>query len=461
MNTASTEPSSILSRKAFGSMPQACVEKRNDEVCARSTKQKHIIHVPRRFVAEEWGGTETVVLETCRQQQLAGSNPVIFTSMALAKLPRETVQGVPVRRFGYTYPFFGLTSEQKNALDKKGGNLFSLSMLTALLREKDVRLFHAHALKRLGGTVRTAARLRKKPFVVSLHGGVFDVPDSEIKMMRKPIEGKFEWGRPLGALLGSRRVLEDADMVLCVGASECDKALVELSHDRIAHLPNGVDFARFQRGDGASFRATHGISPNTFLVLNISRIGSQKNQMLLLQAFSKLVAKKKDSHLVLIGPVTVPECAAKLRDYIEEKNLHANVSILLGMKSDNPQLIDAYHACDVFVLPSIHEPFGIVVLEAWSARKPVIVSNVGGLRRLVRADETALMIDPFSNEAGDDLNAKLTLIAENPALGARLGQAGQNEARSCYDWSRIALRQEELYQQAEENAAKRYGRAAR
>jgi hypothetical protein len=58
-----------------------------------------ILHIPRRFVAEEWGGTETVLLEISREQQRAGWQPEILTSLALSTRPHETIGGVPVRRF--------------------------------------------------------------------------------------------------------------------------------------------------------------------------------------------------------------------------------------------------------------------------------------------------------------------------------------------------------------------------
>ena len=96
---------------------------------------RKIIHVPRRFVAEEWGGTETVILEISRQQQRAGWQPEILTSMALAKQRNENIGGVLVKRFPYCYPFFGLTAADKAALDKKGGNLLSLSLFNALRRD--------------------------------------------------------------------------------------------------------------------------------------------------------------------------------------------------------------------------------------------------------------------------------------------------------------------------------------
>ena len=416
---------------------------------------KKIIHIPRRFVAEEWGGTETVILEISRQQQRDGWSPEIYTSMALAKSRDETIGGVPVKRFPYCYPFFGLSAADKAALDKKGGNLLSLSLFNALRRKKNVRLFHAHALKRLGGEVRTAARWQKKPFVVSLHGGVFDVPTAELGTMLKPIENKTEWGKPFGALFGSRRVLDDADFVICVGQSEMDKAKKQLAHDRIAYLPNGVDCAKFATGDGAAFRAKHGIPSGAFMALNISRIDAQKNQMLALEAFAKLHAQQSNSFLILIGPETQPDYAKKLRDFIAANNLGDRVKILPGMRNDNPELIQAFHACDVFVLPSMHEPFGIVVLEAWSSGKPVIASRVGGLQALVRDGDTGFFIDPNASDAAADLAAKLNRFATESELKNKIGANGLREAKSKYDWTQIGQQLETLYQRAEENCAKR------
>lgn len=417
-----------------------------------------IIHVPRRFTASEWGGTETVILEISRQQQRAGNAPVIFTSMALDKCPSESISGIPVRRFPYCYPFFNLSPAQRAAMDKKGGNLLSLSLFKSLLTEPDVRLFHAHVLKRLGGEVRTAARLRRKPYVVTLHGGVFDVPTAELNTMLEPIAGKFEWGRPFGALFGSRRVLDDADHVICVGQSERDKALKSLSHDRITYLPNGVDSSRFASGNGAAFRKSHGIPDDAFLILNISRIDAQKNQRLLLEAFAHLYKQQPRARLIFIGPETQPAYAKQLRAFIREQRLESAVQILPGIPNDRPELVDAYHASDVFVLPSMHEPFGIVVLEAWSASKPVIASRLGGLQSLISEGRTGMFIDPNVESAPTDLAARIEELICNPDHRQELGRAGRAEVLQQYDWERIQILCEDIYSAAEKHAAGKYGR---
>ena len=415
-----------------------------------------IIHVPRRFVANEWGGTETVVLEISKQQRAAGLNPRIITSMALADHTHDEIAGISVDRHPHIYPFFGLSAADRAAMDKKGGNLLSLSLLRALIREPDVRLFHAHALKRLGGSVRTAARWRKKPYIVSLHGGIFDVPAAELSDLTKPIEGKIEWGKPFGALLGARKVLDDADHVICVGDSEAQKAKASLPHDRVSYLPNGVDCQRFTTGEGRRFREHFGIAPDAFLVVNISRIDSQKNQLGLLEAFARFRATTPSARLVMIGPETQPAYGDKLRAFIAANQLGESATIIPGLSNESGLLIDAYHAADTFVLSSRHEPFGIVILEAWCAGRAVIVSRVGGLQTLVRDGETGFFFDPDSSDAATQLTAHLTALHANPALRNQVGEAGRAEATAHYDWTRIAARLEEIYQLSEENAARRW-----
>ncbi len=420
-----------------------------------------IIHVPRRFVANEWGGTETVVLEISKQQRAAGFNPRIITSMALAEDRHDEISGIPVDRYPHTYPFFGLSAADKAAMDKKGGNLLSLSLLRALIKQPDVRLYHAHALKRLGGSVRTAARWNKKPYVVSLHGGIFDVPAAELSDLTKPIEGKIEWGKPFGALLGARKVLEDADHVICVGDSEAQKAKATLPHDRVSYLPNGVDCQRFITGEGLRFRKHFGITPDAFLVMNISRIDSQKNQLGLLEAFARFYAATPGARLVMIGPETQPAYGDRLRAFIAANQLGEAAMIIPGLSNESGLLIDAYHAADAFVLSSRHEPFGIVVLEAWCAGRSVIASRVGGLQKLIRDGETGLFFDPDAPDAADQLAAHLSALFSDPNLRWQMGEAGREEALAHYDWTRIGAQLETLYQLAEESADRRWHRSTR
>ena len=418
------------------------------EHTALPTAQR-ILHIPRRFAAGEWGGTETVVLEISREQQRAGWRPEILTTNALASQPAETIGGIPVRRFGYFYPYLGLSAADKHALDRKGGSAVSMGLFSALMGAKDVRLFHLHTMARLGGQVRTAARLRKKPYVLSLHGGAYDTLAAELKTMSDPTRGTFEWGKALGALFGSRRVLADADYIICVGQAEFEAAKKIVPHDRVSALPNGVDPKKFERGDGGAFRRKHNLAADAFVILCLSRIDAQKNQLALVEALERLRVTHQNAALVLIGPETMPDYAAKIRRVVTDKNLGAHVRILPGLRTDDPDLVNAYHACDVFALPSHHEPFGIVVLEAWSARRPVVVSRVGGLRTLVREGETGFFFDATAADAAAQLAEKLSALAARPDLRQQFAEAGWREVQANYTWSVVNQKLETIYAIAE------------
>lgn len=402
------------------------------------------IQVPRRFVKDAWGGTECMILESSRALQGMGHEASVFTSLAMSKQKQETILDVQVKRFPYTYPFLGLSGEQKADMDRKGGNLLSLSLFAGLLREPGVDLLHAHTGKRLGGIVRTVARIRRIPYVITLHGGVFDVPTSEADSLLDPIKGKFEWGRLFGALFGSRRVLEDAAAVLCVGLSEYEAAKKMLPGKRVEFMPNGVDSKRFKTGVGDRFRKKYGVRVDAKIVLCVSRIDPQKDQLSLIRALPGIIQREARAHLVMIGPVTRPEYLKKIEQTIGELDLADRVTLIPGLSPDDPSLQDAYKAAAVFCLPSMHEPFGIVILEAWAAGLPVVASRVGGIPGFVNDGTDALLFAPGNAE---ELSKKVGLLMVSTTQAKDLSTAGYFRARTEFDWRIIARKIEKLYQE--------------
>jgi glycosyltransferase involved in cell wall biosynthesis len=411
-------------------------------------KNNRIIHVPRRFAQDEWGGTETVIVNFCRQQISAGWQPEIHTSMALNSTATETWNDIPVHRYKHVYPFFGLSTEEKHALDLKAGNLISLPFFFKLRAAKNVRLYHAHVTNRLGGETLTLARLQKKPCVVSLHGNVFDIPAAEAESLIEHQKGHFEWGKPFGMLFRSRKLLHEADAVMCVGYSEFEAASKALGHDRVYYLPNGVNADTFAQGDGQQVRDELGIGKNDIVFGCISRIDAQKGQNNLIDAFIHRASNDNstNSHLILAGPITNPLYEKLLRSRIEVSGLSDRIHFLPAVQSESDAHLNLLHALDIFVLPSRHEPFGIVVLEAWSAGLPVIASKVGGLMQLIEHDTDGLHVEPGSVK---DLSNAMAELACNPHKRNILAAAGNTKARTTYSWSNINQQLEAIYACAE------------
>jgi len=309
-------------------------------------------------------------------------------------------------------------------------------------------------LKRMGGEVFTAARLRKKAFVATLHGGVFDVPKAELAQLTEAQAGKFEWGRVFGAVLRSRRILHEADAVICVGRSEAEKAKTALGHDRVHHLGNGVDPARFSDGDRAKFRAAKGLPEHAVVFSCISRFDPQKDQLTLIEAFDRIAGDRPEVQVMMAGPATAAAYVAQLDKRISESPFRDRILKLDALDPTSGDMADALAATDVFVLPSRHEPFGIVVLEAWCAERPVLVSRVGGLQHLVTEGRTGGFFDAGNAE---ELAARMGEMADNAEQRAAWGRAGREEAIGQHTWKQIAERTEEIYRDAEARAADRNG----
>jgi glycosyltransferase involved in cell wall biosynthesis len=409
-------------------------------------RDRRIIHIPRRFAQEEWGGTESVVLNFCRQQAAAGWVPEIHTSRALNPVKKEMWRDILIRRYRYCYPFAGLSEAEVAALDKKGGNLLSLSLFWGLLFRPKVRIYHAHVLKRMGGAVFRAAQLRGRPFVVSLHGNIFDVPKAEADSIVEAQQGHFEWGRPFGMILGSRSLLEQADAVMCVGFSEYEAALKALSHERVYHVPNGVNVDHFSLEGRKRMREQFGLKDDDLLIGCISRIDPQKNQEMLLRVFNRLAGEHSKLNLIISGPVTLPNYEAKLKQMAQEGGFMERIHFAPPVEPESADHAALFASLDAFVLPSRHEPFGIVALEAWAARRPLLAARSGGLRHFVKDGRNGLAFDS-DDDAG--LEAALKRLLGHPEMASALAQEGRRTVEQSYSWQQVVKQLEEIYEEAE------------
>lgn len=402
-----------------------------------------IVHLPRRFVRQEWGGTETVVLETAKQQRAAGHAASILCPSMLAEAGADEMDGVPIERVPYFYPYFGLSAEARLQLDKKGGNVFSFTLLRTLERLPQLDLLHLHTGKRLAGIARMVARQRHIPYIISLHGGLFDVPEEESASWTAPSTGAWEWGKALGWWVGSRRVMDDAAAIVCVGAQEREEVAARYPRQQVIYLPNGVNTAHFATGDGEAFRQKHGIAPDATVLLCVGRLDPQKNQQLLLQVFLELRARIPGAHLVCMGAVTNAAYYQRLTALRDASDCASSITLLTGVPHESPDLVNAYHAADVFVLPSIHEPFGIVILEAWAAGTPVIASRVGGVTTLVTNGVDGLLFDPHDPAA---LLEQLLVVLRQPGYRATLRKQALVTVQAHYTWEAVTRRLLTLYE---------------
>jgi len=398
-----------------------------------------IANILRRIAFDEWGGTETAVWNASKELCSMGNNVEVLSTTALCSTESEVIDGIVVKRFPYFYPQLFLKSENALALDKKGGNPFSLG-LYSYLAASDFDILHTHAMGRIAKEVRKAARKIGVPYVISFHGGNYDVPQSEFDEMAKPLKGSIGYGRFVEKLFRlDCDIVEQADGVICVGQNELEELKKRFPDKRAVCIPNGVDADKFQKNISADFRAAHNIPKDKKLILCVSRIDYQKNQLALVRLVKDLAARGERVHCAIVGFVTSRPYYEMLKAAVKTEGLEADFTFVEGLPPDSEMLVSAYRSADLFALPSVHEPFGIVALEAWSAGVPLIAARVGGLKTLVEDGKTGYLFDPQSPE--EMLAAYRSAMQNASAISA----LGASQAREKYSWNAVAKQLFDFY----------------
>lgn len=383
-----------------------------------------IAHVVRRFSRGEWGGTESVVANLVEGQRARGDEVRVFTTSALqpASGTREA------ETFPYFYPYFPLSTSNRIALDKKGGNPYAPALFRAVKAFRP-DVIHVHACGRLAcASIRLAERLGV-PSVVTLHGGALAVPEGEMKNMLAPIRHTFPYGGILDRLFGLHfDPLSRVSAIVTCSREEASLLKTKYLASRVFHLPNGVRPETFAHEPIAKVKK----------VLCLSRVDYQKNQIALVE----LLAARPDLEVRLVGPVTSAWYRDKIRARAEELGVSSRLRIDPALAPNSPLFHEAFAEADAFVLPSLHEPFGIVALEAMQHGVPLVASTRGGLVDFVRDGENGLLFDPAAPSALAAAFDRLT-----PETAAKCA-AGGYETVKDYSWSAIVERLAKIYGEA-------------
>jgi glycosyltransferase involved in cell wall biosynthesis len=147
----------------------------------------------------------------------------------------------------------------------------------------------------------------------------------------------------------------------------------------------------YRDGDGLAFRLAHQIPADARVLLNIGRIDPQKNQLESVEIFERIASSNSDIHLALAGPETDLGYAKTLKLRILSSSFADRIHLLGALQPGSQELIDAYQGSNIFLLTSVHEPFGLVLLEAWVAGLPVVAANVGGIPSFVEHGKNGLL----------------------------------------------------------------------
>ncbi len=212
--------------------------------------------------------------------------------------------------------------------------------------------------------------------------------------------------------------------------------------DRVHTAPGGVDLERFHPQDRAVVRRRLGMDPTERVVLYVGRVEPFKGTEVLLRAMAQ-VRTSLGARLVIIGGggEEDPE-VTRLRLLSAELGIESRVR--WQGATPHEELPDYYAAADVCVVPSYHESFGLVALEAMACGTPVIASRVGGLASLVLDGRTGCLVE---GHAPESFARCLEELLEDRELRDRLALGARIWAQE-FPWSQAAEQVLAVYRQS-------------
>lgn len=205
----------------------------------------------------------------------------------------------------------------------------------------------------------------------------------------------------------------------------------------IRTIPTGLNLDEFAGGDGAAFRASHGIAADRAVMLLVGRVAHEKNIGFLLRVLAEVMRSVPNVLFVIAGEG--PALAA-LRREAANAGLARNV-LFVGYLDRRGPLLDCYRAADVFVFASRTETQGLVLLESLALGVPVVSTAVLGTKEVLAGAAGAIVVE----EEVAEFAAAVTRVLTEPVLRAQLKSAGREFVERHWSSREMARRLLALY----------------
>jgi len=273
------------------------------------------------------------------------------------------------------------------------------------------------------------AKRTNTPYVLQAHGSV-----PRIGSWRK-----LKW--VYDAFFGYK-LLRDATKVIALNNIEAEQyRRFGVSEDKIAIIPNGINLSEYANLlPKGSFKKKFGIPEDKKIILYLGRIHRIKGIDLLIKAYEYLMNKMnfKDAFLVIAGPDDGYLSDAKALAY----TLGVSDSVVFVGPLYSVDKLAAYVDSDLCVLPSRYETFPIALLEVYACSKPIVASNLQGLKELIVDGETGLLF-----EAGNfkQMAEKMAYLLNDNNKAAEIGMKARGLVKERYSIDRVVDNLEELY----------------
>jgi glycosyltransferase involved in cell wall biosynthesis len=233
-----------------------------------------------------------------------------------------------------------------------------------------------------------------------------------------------KWDADQELLAIERQLASSTHALLAVSRSvrEHVSNYIAVPEARIDVVANGVDRKILQGADRTQARAALGIAPDAFAFGLIGRVCHQKGQDIFVEAAQSLAASMPQAVFVMVGDIEDEALHRRLAKRITDAGL-SHAIMFAGYRMD---MTNVYAALDAVVAPSRWEGFGLMLVEAMAARKPIVAASVGAIPEVTGEGKAAFLVPPGDAPA---LAVAMAKLAEDVLLQHSLVAAGDERQR--------------------------------
>lgn len=294
-------------------------------------------------------------------------------------------------------------------------DFISLVNLFRFIRKEQFDVVHTYTTK-AGFVGRLAARLAGVPIIVHT---IFELPQNSA---RNPVlKFLYKTMEQVAALW--------ADYFITISTFNRNQILENhiVPETRLALIPEGLSLEKYEAAqiDSAKKRQELGIPGDAIILGTVARLEAAKGHEYLLEA-AKIILEKtgneQDIYFLLVG-------RGRLLEELESKAAELGVSgrvKFLGFREDMLEIVQTF---DMFVLPSLWEGQGVVLMEAMCYKKPIVASKVGGITDVVEDGVSGVLVPPRDPEALAE--AILSLLNSHDRM-KQLGEAGYERVKTKF-----------------------------
>lgn len=376
---------------------------------------------PSRF-APHLGGVEELSRRLALELHSRGSDTVVITNRWPIDLPAdEVIDGLPVRRERFRFPE---PKPRHLAGWVVGTRATRRGVHDAMLRHHS-ELIHVQCVSSNGYYALRAARMLGLPLVVSMQG---EMTMDAAQIYQRSATMRRTW----------RQLVAAADVVTGCSQQVIDEGIAAYGEglaDKTRVVRNGVDLAAVRAAEPERRARPY--------VLGIGRLVPQKGFDVLIAAFAQVAAEHPELDLLIAGEGTEHSALAA---QVAATGLGRRIELVGGVPAS--RAFELFAGAAGFVLPSRHEPQGIVVIEAMAAGAPVVATRVGGVPETVRDGVNGLLTEVDA----DALAKSLRMLLDDPAAAAKRAAQASVDVED-YDWRRITDQYAACYADARSGAA--------